>query len=264
MYLQDSGWLLEGWFGHNESLAHSQTLWLLHPQQYKIARHRRKRNCLSHLLSMSFSPDNTTRPFPLSLLLSSLANAAGIAHLQPWFSLSSLISAISPYFISHCHYHRTNNGSGLSSLSLMEVEAIFTHLYSIHHKIVNVCLHLVDYPLMNYLLSNLIQSLRTSARMLLDVTSLLGPLNIFQFRSNSSSRTAENNNSDSSNVTRPWVQSSRFSVKKRRLSVMHVWCSLQKVGVMDMWLICTCSWTPTKMKRRMWSIAQRRMHQLQW
>ena len=42
--------------------------------------------------------------------------------------------------------------------------------------------------------------MKTAAIMLPDTASLLGHLNIFQFRSSSSSRIAENNNSDSFNL----------------------------------------------------------------
>jgi len=62
--------------------------------------------------------------------------------------------------------------------SSMEVEALSTQLYGIHHKIVNVCLRLADHHVKNYFSSNLIQSLRTAARMLSDATSLLQSLDI--------------------------------------------------------------------------------------
>ncbi len=63
--------------------------------------------------------------------------------------------------------HDKKNGSS------MEIEAISTQLYGIHHKIVNVCLRLADHHLKNYFSSNLIRSLRTAAWTLSDATSLL-------------------------------------------------------------------------------------------
>ncbi|KAL9187461.1 hypothetical protein ACHAXT_001564 [Thalassiosira profunda] len=69
----------------------------------------------------------------------------------------------------------------------IEIEAISTQLYGIHHKIVNVNLRLADHHLQSYFSSNLIQSLRTAARMLSDATSLLEPLGMFDWLSSDSS-----------------------------------------------------------------------------
>ena len=57
--------------------------------------------------------------------------------------------------------------------SLIEIEAISTQLYGLHHKLSNVNLRLADRQLQNYFASNLIQSLRTSARVLADTIPLL-------------------------------------------------------------------------------------------
>ena len=58
--------------------------------------------------------------------------------------------------------------------SLIEIEAISTQLYGLHHKLINVNLRLSDRHLQNYFASNLIQSLRTSARILSETIPLLG------------------------------------------------------------------------------------------
>eukprot|EP00956_Cyclotella_meneghiniana_P045998 scaffold394798_cov116-Cyclotella_meneghiniana.AAC.1 len=65
--------------------------------------------------------------------------------------------------------------------SPIELEAISLQLYGIHHKLINVCLRLADSHLQSYFSSNLIQSLRTAARMLSDATDLLTTLNLLGF-----------------------------------------------------------------------------------
>lgn len=65
--------------------------------------------------------------------------------------------------------------------SSMEVESISMQIYGIHHKMINVNLCLAKHHLQNYFSSNLIHSLRTSARMLSDASAILAPLNIFEF-----------------------------------------------------------------------------------
>ncbi|KAL7536691.1 hypothetical protein ACHAXR_007343 [Thalassiosira sp. AJA248-18] len=91
--------------------------------------------------------------------------------------------------LNKAHDHLMNGIKKLAPLLLkakrdkspiMEIEAISTQLYGIHHKIVNVNLRLADHHYQSYYSSNLIQSLRTAARMLSDATSLLEPLNIFE------------------------------------------------------------------------------------
>ena len=57
--------------------------------------------------------------------------------------------------------------------SFIEIEAISTQLYGLHYKLSNVNLRLADRHLQNYFASNLIQSLRTSARVLADTIPLL-------------------------------------------------------------------------------------------
>ena len=57
--------------------------------------------------------------------------------------------------------------------SLIEIEAISTQLYGLHYKLSNVNLRLADRHLQNYFASNLIQSLRTSARVLAETIPLL-------------------------------------------------------------------------------------------
>ena len=61
--------------------------------------------------------------------------------------------------------------------STIEIEALSTQLYGIHHKIVNVNLRLANHHLQNYFSSNLVQSLRTAGRNLSDAASLLDVLN---------------------------------------------------------------------------------------
>jgi hypothetical protein len=58
--------------------------------------------------------------------------------------------------------------------SLIEIEAISTQLYGLHHKLINVNLRLANQHLQNYFASNLIQLLHTSARILSETIPLLG------------------------------------------------------------------------------------------
>ena len=67
---------------------------------------------------------------------------------------------------------KSNKSSSVATESI-EIEALSTQLYGIHHKIVNVNLRLADHHYQSYYSSNLIQSLRTAARMLSDATSLM-------------------------------------------------------------------------------------------
>ena len=113
-------------------------------------------------------------------------NTKATPTLTPCASSSQPYRNVTVDCLGKAHDHLINGIQQLTSplskakkdKSLMEVEAISTQLYGIHHKIVNVCLRLADHHVKNYYSSNLIQSLRTAARMLSDTTSLLQHLDI--------------------------------------------------------------------------------------
>ncbi|KAL3787104.1 hypothetical protein ACHAWO_013288 [Cyclotella atomus] len=65
--------------------------------------------------------------------------------------------------------------------STIDLEAISLQIYGMHHKLINVCLRLADNHLQSYFSSNLVQSLRTAARMLSDASFLLRPLDLLGF-----------------------------------------------------------------------------------
>jgi len=109
----------------------------------------------------------------------------------PCASSSQPYAKVTVDCLNKAHDHLSNGMKKLTPLlekakrdkesPVIEVEALSTQLYGILHKMVNVNLRLADHHLQNYFSSNLIQSLRTAARMLKDATSLLEPLDmIFQ------------------------------------------------------------------------------------
>jgi hypothetical protein len=107
----------------------------------------------------------------------------------PWASSSQPYRKVTPDCLNKAHDHLMNGIKKLTPLltkarekeSPIEIEAISTQLYGIHHKLINVCLKLADIHLQNYFSSNLLHSLRMAARMLRDATSLVEPLGIFDF-----------------------------------------------------------------------------------
>lgn len=107
----------------------------------------------------------------------------------PWASSSQPYRKVTPDCLNKAHDHLMNGIKKLTPLltkarekeSPIEIEALSTQLYGIHHKLINVCLKLADIHLQNYFSSNLLQSLRMAARMLRDATSLVEPLDIFDF-----------------------------------------------------------------------------------
>ncbi|KAL7456682.1 hypothetical protein ACHAWC_008163 [Mediolabrus comicus] len=111
----------------------------------------------------------------------------------PWASSSQPYRKVTPDCLNKAHDHLMSGIKKLTPLltkarekeSPIEIEALSTQLYGIHHKMINVCLKLADIHLQNYFSSNLLQSLRMAARMLRDATSLVEPLGIFDFSQDS-------------------------------------------------------------------------------
>jgi len=107
----------------------------------------------------------------------------------PWASSSQPYRKVTTDCLNKAHDHLMNGIKKLTPLltkarekdSPIEIEALSTQLYGVHHKLINVCLKLADIHLQNYFSSNLLQSLRMAARMLRDVTSLVEPRDIFDF-----------------------------------------------------------------------------------
>lgn len=107
----------------------------------------------------------------------------------PWASSSQPYRKVTPDCLNKAHDHLMNGIKKLTPLlakakerdSPIEIEALSTQLYGIHHKLINVCLKLADIHLQNYFSSNLLQSLRMAARMLRDATTLVEPRDIFDF-----------------------------------------------------------------------------------
>jgi len=107
----------------------------------------------------------------------------------PWASSSQPYRKVTPDCLNKAHDHLMNGIKKLTppltkaraKNSPIEIEALSTQLYGIHHKLINVCLKLADIHLQNYFSSNLLQSLRMAARMLRDATTLVEPRDIFDF-----------------------------------------------------------------------------------
>jgi hypothetical protein len=107
----------------------------------------------------------------------------------PWASSSQPYRKVTPDCLNKAHDHLMNGMKKLTPLltkarekqSLIEIEALSTQLYGLHHKMINVCLKMADIHLQNYFSSNLLHSLRMAARMLRDATSLVESLDIFNF-----------------------------------------------------------------------------------
>lgn len=106
---------------------------------------------------------------------------------EPLASSSQPYRKVTVDCLNKAQDHLTNGIKKLSQLlskakeenSAVEVEALSMQLYGIHHKLINVCLRLVDHHLQNYFSSNVVHSLRTAARMLSDAVWLLLPLDVF-------------------------------------------------------------------------------------